>query len=186
MGIQIRERTIEEIEAKIALMTTSLNKIAYLESALKEGFTFDIKQQLWKILAELYEERRMFDKAGKAMMNKAVIDFTFKDKIESYLSAAELYAKAGRVDDAENMFVRAMRDASEEQKQKIRLARKNIYFVSAQDLEKRFKKASALKFYEILIKMPLDDIEKNSVKEKLIKTYHALGRFNDARLLEGV
>jgi len=186
MGIQIRERTIDEIEAKIGFMTTSLNKIAYLESALKEGFTFDIKQKLWKILAGLYEERRMFDKAGKAMMNKAVIDFTFRDKIESYLAAAELYAKAGRVEDSEDMFTRATRDATEEQKLKIRLARKNIYFVSARDLEKRFKKASALKFYELLIKMPLDEIEKNEVKEKLILTYRALGRFNDARLLEGI
>ena len=35
MVIQVRERTIEEIEDKLGEMNTPLNKITYLESALK-------------------------------------------------------------------------------------------------------------------------------------------------------
>jgi len=47
MGIQIRETTIEEIEKKLVGMQTDLNKIGYLESAVKEtGFSFEIKRYL--------------------------------------------------------------------------------------------------------------------------------------------
>lgn len=184
--VQVREKTLDEIEAKLDTMMTSLNKITYLESCLKQGFTFEIKRFLYEKLAGLYGDRKMYDGAGKAMMNKANIEVTFREKIESYLKAAEYFAKAGKVEDSENAFVRSLRDANEEQKRKVRLARKNIYFISARDLVKSGKKASALKFYEILIKMPLDDIEKEEVKDKLIVTYRALGRFNDARLVEGI
>ena len=48
MGIQVRERSIEEIEEKVKEMNTSLNKINYLESAVKvPGFSFEIKRFLW-------------------------------------------------------------------------------------------------------------------------------------------
>jgi len=187
MAIDVREKTIEEIEERLSEMQTSLNKIVYLESALKSsGFTFEIKRFLWLKLSGFYEERRMFDKAAKSMANKAGMEITFRDKIESYLAAAELYAKVGRVDDADEMFIRATRDANIEQKARIKLARKNIYLVSAQRLEKKGKKASAAKFYEKLVKMNLDNEEKNEIKEKLISTYNALGLFREAKLLEGI
>ncbi len=37
MVIQVKEKTIEEIEDRLSEMNTDLNKINYLESALKEG-----------------------------------------------------------------------------------------------------------------------------------------------------
>ena len=50
MGIQIRESTIEEIEEKLKEMSTPLNKLAYLESALREsGFSFEIKRFIFLI-----------------------------------------------------------------------------------------------------------------------------------------
>jgi len=187
MGIQVRESTIEEFEEKMAEMNTALNKIGYLESALNvAGLSFEIKRFLWSELARLYEERKMFERAARAMANKAGIEIAFRDKIDSYLTAAELYARIGKVDDADDMFVRASRDANNEQKMRVRLARKNIYLISAHELESKGKKASAVKFYEKLIKMRLEDIEKNEIKEKLISTYNALGMFREARLLEGV
>ena len=187
MSIQVRENTIEEIEEKLAEMNTALNKISYLESVLKAtSFSFEIKRFIWKELSELYEERKMFERAARAMANKAGVEVTFRDKIDSYVTAANLFAKTGKVDDADDMFLRASRDANEEQKMRVRLARKNIYLVSAKDLESKGKKASAVKFYEKLIKMRLEDVEKNEIKEKLLKTYKALGMFREARLLEGV
>jgi len=187
MGIQVRESTIEEFEEKLTEMNTALNKIGYLESALNvAGLSFEIKRFLWSELARLYEERKMFERAARAMANKAGIEIAFRDKIDSYLTAAELYARIGKVDDADDMFVRASRDANNEQKMRVRLARKNIYLISAHELESKGKKASAVKFYEKLIKMRLEDIEKNEIKEKLISTYNALGMFREARLLEGV
>jgi len=187
MNVQVRERDIDDIKEKLATMNTALNKISYLESALKEtGFDFEIKRFLWKQIAELYSERKMYDRAARAMANKAALEVTFSSKIESYLAAAELYAKTGRVDDADQMFILATRDADDRQKIKIKLARKNIFLTIAKELEGKGKKASAAKFYEKLIKMNLEEIEKNEIKGKLIRTYKALGMFREARLLEGL
>ena len=187
MVVQVRERTIDEIKEKLSEMNTALNKISYIESALKEsGFDFEIKRFLWKELTGLYEERKMFERAARAMSNKAGMEVSYREKMESYLSAAELFAKIGKVDDADEMFIRASRDANNEQKMKVRLARKNIYLVFAKELEKKGKRASAVKFYEKLIKMKLEEVEKNEIKEKLLVTYKALGMFREARLLEGI
>ena len=187
MVIDVREKTIEEIEERLEEMHTDLNKINYLESALKEGgFSFEIKRFLWGSLAGLFEDRKMFERAARAMANKASMEITFKDKIESYICAAEFFSKLGRVDDSDEMFTRALRDANNEQKSRIKLARKNIYLMNARELEKKGKKASAAKFYEKLVKMGLDTIEKEVIKERLISTYIALGMFREAKLLEGV
>ena len=183
MVIRIKEKTLEEIEAKVNNMFTVLNKIAYLESALKENFSYKIKRFIWEKLVELYEERGMYEKAGKAMSNKAGIDFSFLEKIESYLRAAELYSKAGKIEDAEEMFIRALKDASIEQEQKIRLAMKNIFLINAAELEKKDKRVAASKFYERLIKMHLDELEKSEIKEKLVAIYKSLGKFREMKLL---
>lgn len=187
MGVNVREYTIEGIQSRLLEMNTDLNKITYLESALREtGFSFEIKRFLWGELAKLYRERKMFEKAARAISNKAGMEITFREKIDSYITAAEFYSLVGKIDDADEMFVRASRDANNEQKNKIRLARKNIYFKCAKELEDSGKKAGAAKFYERLIKMNIESVEKNVIKDKLLKTYKSLGLFREARLLEGL
>lgn len=185
MVVQVRERTVEEIKNKLADMNTALNKIMYLESALNvAGFNFEIKRFIWKELARLYEERKMFERAAKAMSNKAGMEVMFRDRIDSYVMAAELFSKAGKIDAADEMFVRASRDANSEQKMGVKLARKNIYLILANGLESKGKRASAIKFYEKLIRMNLEDVEKGEIKSKLLATYKALGMFREERLLE--
>jgi len=187
MVIQVRERTIEEFEEKLCEMNTDLNKISYLESALKAtSFSFEIKRFLWSELAKHYEGRKMFDRAAKAMANKAAVEPMAKDRIDSYITSAELYARVGKVDEADDMFLRASRDGNDEQRRAVKLARKNVFMVSAQELERKGKKAHAAKFYEKLIKMNLEEVEKLEIKHKLLDTYNALGKFREAKLLEGV
>lgn len=185
--VNVREKSLEEIENKLSTMNTALNKINYLETAVKDSsFTLEIKRFLLNQLSELYSERKMYERAGKAMSVKAALEITFRDKMNSYITAAELYCKAQKVEDAEQMFTMAIRDVDNEQKNKIKLARKNLYFKMAQELESSGKKASATKFYEKLIKMNLDELEKNQVKAKLLATYKSLGMFREAKLVEGL
>ena len=187
MGIKIREQTIEEIKAKLSQMNSGLNKLSYIELALKEvNFSYEIKRHLWGLTAVLYEERKMYEKAAKAMTNKASMEISHKERIESFLKSAELYAKCGKIDDAENIFIKATREATPEQQSKIKLARKNIYLTIAKELEKNNKKASAIKFYEKLIKMKIDPIEKDQIKEKLYSTYKSLGMFREAKMIESI
>jgi len=185
--VDVKEHTVDELKRRLESERTSLNKLVYLESAIKQrDLTFEMKRFILGKLAEFYEERLMYDKAGRALANKAGIDISYRDKIETYLKAAELFAKSGRLDESEDMFVNAERNSTSEQKQRIKLARKNILLVNAHYLEKQGKRASALKFYEKLIKMDLDLIEKKEVKDKLLKTYKQLGKFREAALLEGI
>ena len=185
--MDIRENTKEEVEFRLKEMTNDLTQINYLESIIaKTSFSFELKRFVWAKLVEAYESRGMFDKAAKALSNRAGIDVTFKEKINDYLGAAELYAKIGKIEEAEEMFTRAVREGNSDQKRVILLTRKNIYLVFAQDAEKKGKKAMAGKFYEKLLKTRLEDVEKQEIKEKLIDIYKSLGKFKEAELLRGI
>ena len=187
MVVNVREKTIEEVEERLSKMLTTLNKLSYLESVLRvSGTTFEVKRFLYKRIANLYEDRKLFEKAARAMGNRAAIEVSPKEKLDSYICAAELFCKSGRVEDADEMFNRAMRDLDDSGKAKVQLARKNIYLLSAQSLEGHGKPVSALKFYERLVKTRLDNLEKQNVKVKLISMYRKLGRFKDAKLVEGL
>ncbi len=184
MVIQVREKTIEEMEKKLVSMNTALNKIVYLESALGvSGSSFEIKRFIWGELARLYEERKMFERAARALGNLASMEPMFRERVDSYVMAAEMFCRIGKISDSEEMFVRAARDVAADGKEKIMLARKNVYFSFARKLEKKGKRASAVKFYEKLIKMKLENIEKEAVIDKLRESYSALGMFREARLL---
>lgn len=187
MGIPVREHTIEQIESRLESMNTALNKINYLESAISvAGFGIEIKKFLWNKLSDLYSERKMYERAAKAMANKAALEVSSRDKIDSYVSSAELYSIAGKVEDADNMFLKAIRDVAAHDKAKVVLARKNIYLKMASELESKGRKASAVKFYEKLLKMSLENFEKDKIKNKLIETYKSLGMFREIKLLEGL
>jgi tetratricopeptide (TPR) repeat protein len=185
MVVQVREKTIEDMETKLDSMGTALNKIVYLESALKAGIAanFEIKRFIWGELARMYEERKMFERAARALGNLAALEPMFRERMDSYVMAAELFCRLGKINDAEDMFVRAGRDVVGNGKAKVMLARKNVYLSAARELESKGKRASAVKFYEKLVKMKLEDIERGDILEKLRVLYKALGMFREARLL---
>lgn len=185
MTIQVREKTIEGMEAKLLEMNTAFNKIVYLESALKAVTvaSFDVKRFIWGELARLYGERKMFERAARSLGNLASMEPMFKDRMDSYVMSAEMFCRIGKIVDAEEMFSRVARDAGRMDKEKVMLARKNIYFGFARELESKGKRASAVKFYEQLVKMRLEAVEKEEVVEKLKVSYKALGMFREARLL---
>ena len=64
----IKEQTVEEIENKLATMNTDLNKLSYLEIAMKEpSLNHEIKRFILEEASNLYESRKMYEKAGKAI-----------------------------------------------------------------------------------------------------------------------
>jgi tetratricopeptide (TPR) repeat protein len=188
MAVRVKERTIEEVAEKLLGMSTVLNKISYLESVLKSGVAEDLKAKrfIWSKLARLYEDRKMFDRAARAFSSLAGIELMFRDKMDSYVMSAEMFCFAGKIQDAEEMFNLAVRGADEVGRQKVLLARKNVYFKFAKDFEKRGKRGNAVKFYEKLNTMKLDEVEKEEVLRVLKISYNALGMFREARLLKDV
>lgn len=183
--VNVRERTIEGMEEKLGGMATGLNKISYLESALKGGVasSFEIKRFIYGELAKLYEDRKMFERAARALSSLAQLEPMWKERMDSYVMAAEMFCRVGKIDDAEQMFVLASRDVADEGKRKVLLARKNVYFRFARELMALGKRASGVKFYEKLNKMKLDEVERDEVLVKLKESYKALGMFREAKLL---
>ena len=187
MDVSVRESNIDEMKERLLSIDTALNKITYLESALRvSGFSFEVKRFLYGELCLLYSEKGMFEKAARAQANKASLEITSKDRIESFIDAALLYAKIGKVDEADSMFNRAARDGDPNSIVRVKLARKNIYSTVAKELMDKGKKGGALKYYEKLYKMNLDDVERTMIKDKLVSLYKSLGMFREARMLEGV
>jgi len=185
MEIRVIEKNVKEVEEKLRSMTSDLSKISYMESALKGNMTFDVKRFLYDRLAEIYSGRKMFDRAALAVANKIAITITFREKIETYLRAGELFAKAGRVIDAEHMFNKALGEANVSEKEVIRKKAKETFLIEAQDLEKAGKRATAIIFYERLLGMGLIEQERQTIKQKIIPVYKALGEFAKARAIEG-
>ncbi len=183
--VQVKERLFQEVKAKFESLNTDLTKMEYLESALRgSDVNMDVKKFALGTLAFLYEKKLMFDKAAKAMAGKAGYDITFREKIESYLKAAEYYAKAGNILGADDAFARASREGNPDQQIKIALAKKNTYFTVANDLERRMRMTNAVKFYEHLLGMKLDELEKTMIKNKLSEYYKRIGKFADAKSVE--
>jgi hypothetical protein len=182
--VNVKERLYQDVKSKFDSLNTDLTKMEYLESVLKTDATMDVKKFAYLTLTELYEKKLMFDKAAKVISAKAGYDSTFREKIDSYLRAGELFAKSGNIVLADDMFVRASREGNSEQQAKTSIARKNIFLTVASDLEKRGRMSHAVKFYEHLLSLKLDELEKSLIKKKLVDYYKRVGRFNDARIVE--
>lgn len=185
--MEVKDKTKNEIDLRLKSIQSDLTKISYLEvTVARPELTPDVKRYIDSMLVGLYESRGMYDKAAKAMSNRAGMDVTFKAKIDAYLKAAELYAKAGRIDEAEDMFTRAVREANTQEKATIMITRKNLYLASAKNLELKAKRGAAVGFYEKLLKMKLEPAEKEEVKTKLMNIYKSMGKFKEAELLRGI
>lgn len=182
--INIREKNLEEIKEKLSSIKTNLNKAEYLESVIRKNISLDINKFALKTLCEIYEQEKLYEKAGKSYSLRSKFDNTFKEKIENLLKAAENFCKAIKIEDAEQMFLAAYREANETERREILKKRKESYFKYGEYFEKVGKKSSAVKFYEKLINIKIEENEKTIVKEKLIKIYTQLGRLKEAKEIE--
>jgi hypothetical protein len=114
----------------------------YLESCLKNRLDFDTKKFVLIKLAGIYEVRKMFLDAGRAMRLAADINTTTQGKITDYLKSAELFIKSGSFDEADVSVMRAINDATDSQKETVYSAVRNTI---ARMLNYQLLKASALK-----------------------------------------
>ena len=184
MDLRIKERTLTEVQTKLATMFTDLNKISYMENALKESLTFDVKRFLYTELSKIYSSRKMFDKAALAVANKIAITTTFREKIETYIQAGELFAKAARLLESEQMFNKAIGEGNTREKEMIKQKMISTFLENAEQLDREGKRTHSVKFYERLLTMPIPDAKKQEIKQKILPIYKALGKFAEARAIE--
>ena len=184
--MRILEKSKEEFVNKLKTMNTPLIKINYIEDALKSTIDLAARSYLGDILTDLYIDMKMFDKAARALTNKAGVAMTFKEKSELYSRAGELMAKAQRLEDSESIYVKAMREATEPQQAIIKKAMKNSWLKVADELWTSGRKSTAIIFYERLIKMHLDGNEKPVIKERMLELYKNMRRYSEMKMLQGI
>jgi tetratricopeptide (TPR) repeat protein len=182
--INIKEKSLEEVQEKLREIKTNLNKAEYLESALKKNISLETNRFILKILCEIYEQEKLFERAGRSYSQKARFDHTFKEKIEDFLKAGENFCKAGKIEEAEQMFLAAYREANELERKEIIKKRKESYLKYGDYFEKTNRKSLAVNFYEKVLNMKLNEDEKKFIKEKIKEIYLKLGRFKEAKEIE--
>ncbi|MEM4330868.1 MAG: hypothetical protein QW273_02575 [Candidatus Pacearchaeota archaeon] len=179
--MRVNENTIEEIEKKLNSFSTDFNRILYLESAMKKELPIETKRFILNKLISLYEAGRMFEKAGKTLTTKARLDYTFREKIEDFVRAAEMFCKAGKIEDAEIVFTNAINEANEMQRKEISQKRVLMYKQYAEYFEKIGKRSLSAKFYEKLLNIKINNEEREKIKEKLKNIYLSIGKLKEAK-----
>ncbi len=184
--MQVKETTKEEIDAKASKMSDFL-KMEYFESCLKQHreVSFEIRKYVNTQLANLYESRSMFLEAAKNMNSLADIATTFNEKRLAFIRAMDLYIKAGTYDRADDTFKKAMACANTIEKDDIKKQVKVWYKAQGQNYEKTQKNGNALKSYEKLYSLDLQEQEKQEVRQKLLTLYNKLGKIREFNALKG-
>ncbi len=179
-----RNMTKSEIEKELSCKGDFV-KIEYLTRFLKEPLSMDMKKFVFLKLAETYEKTGMLTEAAKNYENAETIAIPFSEKIKYFMKAAELYIKAGDFERTDEAMKKAMQQANSMERDNIYYTIKDFYKKQAQAYENILKRANAVKIYEKLLDMKINEIEKKEIKEKLLDLYGKLGKIKEYFALKG-
>ena len=98
----------------------------YLQACLKKQLGFDTKKFVLLKLAEIYESRKLFVESGRMMRNAAEINTTFEGKMNDFSKSFELFLIGGDYANSEISFTKALGCATDLQKQRLKMQRKEI------------------------------------------------------------
>lgn len=168
-----------DIEAKLANVGDYV-KIDYLTACLKHNLDFDTKKFVFLKLATLYEERKMFQEAGRVIRNAAEINTTYEGKMSDFMRGMELFIKGGAIDEAEASFAKALACADGIQKERLKNRRKEAYKKQAAEYISKDKRKHAMDIYEKYISLPDTSIEeKKEAQNALLPLYEKLGKVRE-------
>ena len=154
-------------------------QIDYLTKFLEENIPLNMKRFAWLKLAGIYEKKNLFSEAGKMFDNIALNSVAFSEKIKNYIKEAELYIKAGMFEKSDMAMTKAMNQTNTNEKQNIYFTVKNLYKKQAENYEAEGKKNHAVRIYEKVLEMNINDLERHEIKEKLFFLYEKLGKFKE-------
>ena len=144
---QAKEKTKEEIEARLKVIGGDMLKVEYLGNCLKQQLDFNVRRFVHLKLADIYKSLSMHDQAARNIDAFADLAATFKDKSQSYMQEVELWVKYGDYDKADEAFKKASACASLKEKEEIKQQLKKFFLGKAYELERMHQK---LKYYQTL------------------------------------
>lgn len=177
-SMEVKERGRKEIDEKMSKMGDYV-KIHYLTKCLKEPLDFDTKRFVLLTLSNLYEDRKMFLEAAKMTLAAAPINVAFVAKMSDFAKAAELFVKAGHLDEADSTYEKTLACGNEREKFEIKRRRIEFYKQQAELQMRNDKRQNALLVYEKMLGLNLMDNEKKEVQKNLLQLYEKLGKIRD-------
>lgn len=155
-------------------------QIDYLSRLLKIKFLpLGRKKFVCLKLAEIYEKKGMLKDAAKMYSNVAIICVAYSEKIKNYMKEAELYVKAGAFDLVDEAIKKAMNHSNSAEKENIYFTIKDFYKRQALVYEKEMKRAQAVRIYEKLLEMNINEAERQVIKDRLMPLYEKLGKLKE-------
>jgi hypothetical protein len=181
----VKEKNLEEVKKKLAAQTSDFNQISYLEAVIAvQSLTFDIKKWAYTKLSELYEKKKYFDKAARALLNRTTIEVTYRERIATFLKAGELFAKGARMEETIQTFMKAYAEGNSSEKTMIKQKMVEVIRTAASEAERSGKKNSVIPYYQKLLELPIPESERQQIKDKLIALYKSLGKFAEMKSVE--
>ena len=159
-------------------------QIDYLTKFLETKPPLLLKRFTYLKLANIYENKKMFNDAGKMFENLGVISIAFSEKVKHFVKATQLYIEDGFFENADYAEKKAMGEANEYERGEIYYSIKEFYKKKAQTYEHQLKRNHAAKIYEKLLQMRISEFEKREFKKRLLDLYERLGKFKEYSLLE--
>lgn len=169
-----KEATKKDIEERFAKMG-DYAKIGYLEGCLKKKTDLETRKFVLLKLSELYEAKRMFLDAARAMSAASDINATDQAKINSLIKTAEFYINAGGYELADSAIIKAASLADARQKIEIKSKQKEFYKSQARAFISKEKRKSAANIYEKLLELDLTGEERKEITANLLNLYEKLG-----------
>ena len=154
-------------------------KMDLLASALKKKIDFDTKRFVLLKLAEIYESKKMFSEAAKMMKNAAEINTTYDGKMNDFMMSCTLFIKGGNFAEGDVSFTKAMGCATELQKGRLKIAKKDAYKEQAKEYIAKDRRSHALVVYEKLLTLELTPEEKKDAQANLLILYEKLGKVKE-------
>jgi tetratricopeptide (TPR) repeat protein len=176
----MRKQEIEEaLEGKGEFIQINL-----LETYLKQMPPMEMRKFAHLKLAEIYHNKKMFDKEADSYKKAGINSSTFREKQKNYLAEAKAHIFAGKLELSDKALKKAMDEGNSREKKEIYEEILEVYRNQIKDLEIHNKKDKAQKLYEKLIRMKIDDSEKEELRLKLMDLYERLGKTEEHKLLK--
>jgi tetratricopeptide (TPR) repeat protein len=161
-------------------------KIDHLNRYLKTADSMDLKKYIHLRIAGIYESKNFLSDATKNIESAADISLTFKEKMDLYMKATELWIKASSFDYADKSFAKALAHGNSIEKDIMKQRYFDLYSTYAKIAENNGKHRIAVNIYEKLISLPQAEPKRAEIKSKLLSLYQKLGRLADYRRVSNI
>jgi len=160
-------------------------KMDYLQKFLSKAKSLEMRKFILLKLCDIYESKGMLNEAARMCDAASHISLKDSEKIALHVRETGLYIKSGSFEHGDLAFKKALSFATEKEKVDIKKSLKDFYFKQGDAFEKSQRRSNAIKLYEKMQTIPLEEVEKSQVKERLMNLYEKTGRLKDYFAMKG-